>query len=265
MKKTGNKNFLLFIGIDPSINSTGIYAQLCQNNEILTKKFFIIKSSKLSKKEISVEKSIHELSYFVYNKYEIYDKNIKYENMYSEYIKSQNMYNLINTIKDVIINKILCDFILYLKVNKKIKYPTIDLYFLQEGISYGSVQRTKSVFDLAGLNFLLRKMIFDMKSEMSETPYEIKGYIISPPSQIKKFVTGNGNCKKEIMIELFTSMHGESYEEIPKIDDIADAYWMSEYCKNLYNNFINDTSDDKLCQVRLSSDVKDVTEFMLFN
>lgn len=257
--------YRVFIGIDPSINSTGVCAQLYNNDVLLSKKFFIIKSGKLSKRESQAESNIKELSYFIYDKNEINDKNIKYENMYSELIKSQNMYSLLDSIKDIIINKILCDFILYLKINSQVKYPSIDLYFLQEGISYGSVQRTKSVFDLAGLNFLLRKMILDLKNEIDNTPYEIKGYVISPPSQIKKFVTGNGNCKKEIMIELFTSMHGESYEEIPKIDDIADAYWMSEYCKNLYNNFINDTSDNKLCQTKKCSNSKDISDLTLFN
>ena len=83
--------------------------------------------------------------------------------------------------------------------------------------------RTKSVFDLAGLNFLLRMMIIDKINP--------DRYVIATPSEIKKKTSGNGNCKKEVMINLFKDIYSDF--NLPKLDDIADSYWMATYIKNI--------------------------------
>ena len=56
--------------------------------------------------------------------------------------------------------------------------------------------------------------------------------IIATPGEVKKFASGNGSAKKDIMIKLFETTHPNLYL-IPKIDDIADSYWMSQYVKSL--------------------------------
>jgi outer membrane receptor for ferrienterochelin and colicin len=56
--------------------------------------------------------------------------------------------------------------------------------------------------------------------------------IIATPGEIKKFASGNGSAKKEVMIKLFETTHPNLYL-IPKIDDIADSYWMSQYIKQM--------------------------------
>ena len=95
-----------------------------------------------------------------------------------------------------------------------------------EGISYGSVQRTKSIFDLAGLNYLVREKFIE-KEGINLT--------IAPPSEIKKFASGNGNCNKEVMVNLFMLSH-QGFDIIPKVDDISDAWFMSNYAKKLYDD-----------------------------
>ena len=102
------------------------------------------------------------------------------------------------------------------------------LYVCQEGISYGSSKRTKSVFDLAGLNFLLRMMII--------STLRPDKYIIATPSEIKKKTSGNGNCNKDVMVNLFKSLKPDF--DLPKLDDIADSFWMANYIK-----YLSDTED----------------------
>ena len=52
---------------------------------------------------------------------------------------------------------------------------------------------------------------------------------IGTPGEINKFASGNGNCSKDIMIELFKASHQDL--NLPKIDDISDAYWMAKFSK----------------------------------
>jgi Holliday junction resolvasome RuvABC endonuclease subunit len=59
-------------------------------------------------------------------------------------------------------------------------------------------------------------------------------FFIAPPTHIKKFATGIGNCKKEMIIDLFKLVEPELAEKIPKVDDIADAYYMSKFARHIY-------------------------------
>jgi Holliday junction resolvasome RuvABC endonuclease subunit len=102
---------------------------------------------------------------------------------------------------------------------------------VQEGISYGSSIRTKSVFDLAGLNYMIRYKLLKLLNNNDNLQL-----IIGTPSEIKKWVTGSGNCNKEIMIEMFKSIYSDF--DIPKVDDISDAYFMSLYAKKIFENNI---------------------------
>jgi crossover junction endodeoxyribonuclease RuvC len=95
-------------------------------------------------------------------------------------------------------------------------------YVVIEGISYGSTIKTSSVFDLAGLNYMIRTAMMKFSSNL----------IIAPPSHVKKFATGSGNANKELMIETFKSIHPEF--DIPKIDDIADAFFMSRLAQRYF-------------------------------
>lgn len=187
-----------FIGIDPSINSTGICIhEFDDNDKLLNIHFFIVKPNKLKKKEEKL--SIHNFAFVLYNKEDI-SKHKEYHRQ--EYYKTVNLINL----ADAIINTIL-------------PYINENTIIVMEGISYGSSQRTKSIYDLAGLNYLIRNRVLQ---------YKIKELFICPPSEIKKFAAGKGNAQKDIISTGFSILFPE-FEQLDKIDDIADAYYMSKY------------------------------------
>ena len=206
----------IYVGIDPSINSSGITCLAYDDIELIKEFFFIVQPKKinksgaiLTKKESEAEeKYIDKFAYILYDKLESPE-----DNHINEYNKTLNFINILN-----IINEEINKFIFRVCGNS-----VFNLYICQEGISYGSSVRTKSVFDLAGLNFLLRNMVI---SKLNPTEF-----IIATPSEIKKKTSGNGNCKKEVMISLFQALYPDFI--LPKIDDIADSFWMANYIKYL--------------------------------
>ena len=96
-------------------------------------------------------------------------------------------------------------------------------FIVIEGISYGSSIRTKSVFDLAGLNYLIRYKLIKA--------FDHSKFTIIPPSELKKFTTGKGNANKDTIVALFQLLYPNL--SVPKLDDIADAYFMSNYAKHM--------------------------------
>lgn len=201
----------IFIGIDQSINSTGITIQRFEDNNKIDKRFYIIKGNKLTKKEDNI--NIDNFNYIVYNKKE--KKEAKDNNEFESF-KLDNAINISNYILGLIINSI---------ENKLDK-----VYIALEGISFQSSQ-TKSLIDLAGLSYIIRYTISKFFNSHQDQYGEL---IIFTPGEIKKFATGNGNAKKESMIALFKTLHKE-LDIIPKIDDLADSYWICEYLINIIN------------------------------
>ena len=199
------------------MNSTGICVQKYDGDEKIKEEFIILKpnnklkpeSKWLNRKEQLAQESNLPFEYMFYDKNDLTAYKEHYH--FYEYWKSNNMISCANEIKNI--------------VREFTKDDSETVQIVMEGISYGSVQRTKSIFDLAGLNYLVR-----------ENFIEKEGFYITiaPPSEIKKFASGNGNCNKEVMVSLFMSSHPE-FDIIPKIDDISDAWFMSNYAKKLYN------------------------------
>ena len=202
----------VFVGIDPSINSTGVcILETDDNNKQVNCKFYIIKGSKLTKKESKAEDdNIKMFQYVLYDKLDTSTKNIKdYKTL--EWNKTQNMINVCKCVKDII--------------NKYVDYNGIlNLYICKEGISYGSTIKTKSIFDLAGLNYLLRNSFINSNI--------CNYFVIAAPSEIKKFATGKGNANKEMMINMFSCIFPDL--QLPKVDDICDAYFMANYASKLF-------------------------------
>jgi len=198
----------VYIGIDPSINSTGLY--IIRNN---VHNAYIIKPKpkKLSKKEQIAQDTLQDFDYVLYDKIDLKEYNDN--NMLHEHYKTINMITVADIVEQTI------QSLLYKK-----KYNNV--YVIEEGISYGSSLRTKSIFDLAGLNYLIRDRF------INNPKYN---FMITTPSQVKKFASGNGNCKKEVIVELYKSVH-PSHEIIPKIDDISDAYFMALYAEYISKN-----------------------------
>lgn len=203
------KNTILYIGIDPSINSTGITIARYENDVEVEIKFYIIKNGKLTKRESAANDSIDNFEYIIYNKIDL--TQFKDDNHVFEYYKTKNMVEVVNTIYDLILNEVK-------------KYSAI-VNVVIEGISYGSSIRTKSIFDLAGLNYMIRyKLITSDIQHLNLT--------IATPSNIKKYATGKGNANKESIMTIFKYIFPEM-QNIPKLDDIADSYFMAMFSRDI--------------------------------
>ena len=203
------KNIILYVGIDPSINSTGITIARYENNVEVEIKFYIIKNGKLTKRESAANDSIDNFEYIIYNKIDL--TQFKDDNHVFEYYKTKNMVEVVNTIYDLILNEVK-------------KYSAI-VNVVIEGISYGSSIRTKSIFDLAGLNYMIRyKLITGDIQHLNLS--------IATPSNIKKYATGKGNANKESIMTIFKYIFPEM-QNIPKLDDIADSYFMAMFSRDI--------------------------------
>lgn len=203
------KNTILYVGIDPSINSTGITIARYENDVEVEIKFYIIKNGKLTKRESAANDSIDNFEYIIYNKIDL--TQFKDDNHVFEYYKTKNMVEVVNTIYDLILNEVK-------------KYSAI-VNVVIEGISYGSSIRTKSIFDLAGLNYMIRyKLITGDIQHLNLS--------IATPSNIKKYATGKGNANKESIMTIFKYIFPEM-QNIPKLDDIADSYFMAYFALEL--------------------------------
>lgn len=203
------KNTILYVGIDPSINSTGITIARYENDVEVEIKFYIIKNGKLTKRESAANDSIDNFEYIIYNKIDL--TQFKDDNHVFEYYKTKNMVEVVNTIYDLILNEVK-------------KYSAI-VNVVIEGISYGSSIRTKSIFDLAGLNYMIRYKL--ITSDIQHLNLSI-----ATPSNIKKYATGKGNANKESIMTIFKYIFPEM-ESIPKLDDIADSYFMAYFAIEL--------------------------------
>lgn len=203
------KESILYVGIDPSINSTGITIARYENNVEVEIKFYIIKNGKLTKRESAANDSIDNFEYIIYNKIDL--TQFKDDNHVFEYYKTKNMVEVVNTIYDLILNEVK-------------KYSAI-VNVVIEGISYGSSIRTKSIFDLAGLNYMIRyKLITGDIQHLNIS--------IATPSNIKKYATGKGNANKESIMTIFKYIFPEM-QNIPKLDDIADSYFMAMFSRDI--------------------------------
>lgn len=203
------KDTILYVGIDPSINSTGITIARYENNVEVEIKFYIIKNGKLTKRESAANDSIDNFEYIIYNKIDL--TQFKDDNHVFEYYKTKNMVEVVNTIYDLILNEVK-------------KYSAI-VNVVIEGISYGSSIRTKSIFDLAGLNYMIRYKL--ITSDIQHLNLSI-----ATPSNIKKYATGKGNANKESIMTIFKYIFPEM-QNIPKLDDIADSYFMAYFALEL--------------------------------
>lgn len=197
----------VFIGIDPSLNSTGIcILKYDENNQLCSDNFYCVKPNKLTKREIKESTLYPNLQYILYEKDDL--KEHSDNNVEHEAYKTRNIFNIGDAIATLFSSQL-----------KDI--DSHHVYIVMEGISYGSSGRTVSIFDLAGLNYVLR--------------YQLKNFgqlMIGSPKQIKKFATGNGNAGKDEVINIFNSLYSF---DIKKIDDISDAYFMAKYAKHLYD------------------------------
>jgi crossover junction endodeoxyribonuclease RuvC len=82
-----------------------------------------------------------------------------------------------------------------------------------EGPSYNS--KGKYILQMGALNFFIRYWFRVLKID----------YTVLTPNELKKFVTGKGNCKKDlILLKVFKKWNVEFSS-----NDLADAYGLAKY------------------------------------
>lgn len=198
----------VFIGIDPSINSTGMAIR----TDTGYCRFFIIKGDKLTKKEKNAQLDNSEIfEYCLYQKENVKDTNNAHER---ELAKAHNLSTIADTIYNII-EELLQQF----RKSNTINSVTICM----EGISYGSIH-SAAVMDLAGLNYLIRDRLHHH--------IVVGTLLVTPPAEIKRFYTGSGNANKQLMISTFKGSFPDF--ELPKLDDICDSEAMSKYARNWF-------------------------------
>jgi|WetSurSiteA1Bulk_404760.scaffolds.fasta_scaffold00070_33 crossover junction endodeoxyribonuclease RuvC len=106
-----------------------------------------------------------------------------------------------------------------LDVLNKLDQTDIKLVYL-EGLSYGSQGR--SVSQIGAVHYLTR--IFLYKNKIN--------YKIISPSELKKFITGKGNAKKDLMLLNIYKKFGIAYED----DNLADAYSLARMALEEYGH-----------------------------
>lgn len=198
----------VFIGIDPSINSTGMTIR----TDTGYCRFFIIKGDKLTKKEKNAQLDNSEIfEYCLYQKENVKDTNNAHER---ELAKAHNLSTIADTIYNII-EELLQQF----RKSSTISSVTICM----EGISYGSIH-SAAVMDLAGLNYLIRDRLHH---------HTVVGtLLVTPPAEIKRFYTGSGNANKQLMISTFKGSFPDF--ELPKLDDICDSEAMAKYARDWF-------------------------------
>ena len=198
----------VFIGIDPSINSTGMTIR----TDTGFCRFFIIKGDKLTKKEKNAQLDNSEIfEYCLYQKENVKDTNNAHER---ELAKAHNLSTIADTIYNII-EELLQQF----RKTSSIDSVTICM----EGISYGSIH-SAAVMDLAGLNYLIRDRLYH---------HTVVGtLLVTPPAEVKRFYTGSGNANKQLMISTFKGSFPDF--ELPKLDDICDSEAMAKYARDWF-------------------------------
>lgn len=182
------------IGIDPSINCTGI----CVWNVKENKHTYFMIPSKMTKKMKEFNNPWIKLLPYEKAQVDTSDYSTK------EYVKFNNIYNICMHVVDII-------------DSLNTDNHTIKVYM--EGVSYGSIG-SAALIDLSFLNATIR-MVLKMK--------EIEFVIVSPTS-VKKFACANGQAEKDIMIDAWKRLD-KNISDINaiKVDDLADAYFLSHY------------------------------------
>ena len=247
-------NIDIFIGIDPSLNSTGITIMSnCGQNNYIYNRMFVLKP-KLTRKEIKILDA--------YNKYNItyklndpskdfyfnaliydhedanyYNREPNKDSHKFELLKTTNLINITYKIEQIIKDNIFDIVYLYKRMfnilNDKEHSYNIICHTCIETNSFNSRQHSVSLVELCGLNFLIRNMILNMQWNVRKIHVRIDSsdLICATPTEIKKFATYRGDADKELMMICFKLLQPNISNELDgfKLDDIADSYFMCLY------------------------------------
>jgi len=99
-----------------------------------------------------------------------------------------------------------------------LEYKSDIKLILIEGLSYNS--KGESGAQLAALHYFIR--IWLLQHDLT--------YDVAPPTTLKKFVSGKGNCKKEIMIKEIYKKWGVDFND----NNLADSYGLARLAQYKY-------------------------------
>ena len=122
---------------------------------------------------------------------------------YHQYTKTDDITHNINSICNLI------EGILLLYVGKEMRISLENVAFAASG---------RSLIDLSMLNGAIRRSFPSIKA--------------FPPTEIKKFFTGNGQATKDVMVYTWSKLDPIDTKG-NKVDDIADSYAMANLLKTI--------------------------------
>jgi crossover junction endodeoxyribonuclease RuvC len=118
-------------------------------------------------------------------------------------------------------------------------YPDIKLTYIEE-ISFGS---TGSGADqLAALNYYIR--VFMYQNDIV--------YYTVPPTTLKKYITGSGQCKKNLMLKEVYKKWNVDYVD----DNLCDAYSLSRFALDNYVKGTMEPYKKKVKEKKIKGEIK---------
>lgn len=221
MNNTKNGKLHVFVGIDPSISSTGVAVWVKETN------FYHLYNirNKRTKKEEAQMPEAGPVDVVMYR----YSDPNKYKGSDQRKFELVKTLNLISITKEI--RKILCSTILENHHNECLN---AEMYVCIETNAFRAGTRSVSLADLCGLNFLIRNAVINLSDEFSDGVD--MNLVCATPSEIKKYATGRGDADKELMLFCFSLLQPEIAEAygFMKLDDLADASFMMNYAHSLY-------------------------------
>lgn len=223
-KNNKNDEINIFVGIDPSLNSTGVAIWIKEND------FYHLYNirSKQTKKEASLIPSAGAVSVILY---EHTDAGAQKEDHHKfELIKTENIINITKEIKNILLS-VMTDAVPDDTIN-------VNLHVCVETNAYSAGARSVSLVELSGLNFLIRYTVLNFNMDDVDIDVEL---ICATPAEIKKYATGRGDADKELMLYCFSLLQPEicTKYSFMKLDDLADAHFMMLFAYNIYNKIYN--------------------------
>ena len=100
-------------------------------------------------------------------------------------------------------------------IQTSLKATFIDIAVI-ENLAFG-VRNATALTQLAGLNYFVRKML------TYECGYQIP-FVLVAPTSLKKFITGNGGSKKDVMLMEVYKRYGETLLD----DNICDSFALAK-------------------------------------
>lgn len=220
MNSTKNSKLRVFVGIDPSISSTGVAVRIDEANFY---RLYNIRNKRAKKEEKQMPPS-GPVDVVMYK----YTDPNKYKG------EDQRKFELAKTLNLVSITKEIRKILRCTVLEHRQGALNIEMYVCIETNAFRAGARSVSLADLCGLNFLIRNAVICLNSEFDG---DVRAHLVcATPSEIKKYATGRGDADKELMLFCFSLLHPDIAETygFMKLDDLADASFMMDYAHSLY-------------------------------